>query len=561
MIATRDAWDAPRATAGRAPDVFEAGGWVPMRCYADSDEVDFAIVGTGAGGGTLACKLARAGFRVVAFDAGPFWRPLEDFASDEKAQQKLYWTDERISGGADPIQLGSNNSGKGVGGSTVHFTMLALRFRPAWFASRSRLGYGVDWPVTWAEMEHYYREAEEMLQVSGPLSYPWGPPRPRYPRRPHPLNAAAQVLARGCEQIGIGWVPAPIATLSSPRGRAHACVYRGFCIVGCTTNAKQSVLNTWIPRAIAAGAEIRDLAMVGRIEVRDGRATGVHYHRDGAWRFQRARHVVAAGYSIETPRLLLNSACSSCPDGLANGSGMVGKCLMVHSNHAVYGEMESEIRWNKGPPSLAITEHWNYADEARGFPGGYLFGSVGPLVQDWAMKLALSRGLWGSELRNAMTRYNHMAGFKMVGEVEPRESNRVELAEEEDGLGLRIPRVSFSYSDADKRLSAHAVGFMERTLEAAGAKDLWVEEDTAHLMGGCRMGFSPEDSVTNADGRTWDIPNLWICDGSLFPTGGGVNPSLTIMALACRIGDRIAELARRRELENPASRHTGAVAS
>ena len=555
MSAAPTAGDAPRAVGGRAPDVFRVGGWVPMCCHADSDEVDFAIVGTGAGGGTLAYKLARAGFRVVAFDAGPFWRPLEDFASDEKTQQKLYWTDERISEGADPIQLGSNNSGRGVGGSTVHFTMLALRFRPEWFESRTRLGYGVDWPVTWNEMERYYREAERMLQVSGPLSYPWGPPRPRYPRRPHPLNAAAQVLARGCERMGIRWAPAPIATLSSPRGRAHPCVYRGFCIVGCTTNAKQSVLNTWIPRAISAGAEIRDLAMVGRIEIgSDGRAVGVHYHRQGSWRFQRARHVVVAGYSIETPRLLLNSACPLFPDGLANGSGMVGKCLMVHSNHGVYGEMGEEIRWYKGPPSLAITEHWNYVDEGKGFVGGYLFGSVGPLVQDWAMKLATSRGLWGTALREAMTCYNHMAGLKMVGEVEPRECNRVELDYEEDALGLRIPRISFSYSKNDKRLIAHAVDCMSRTLAAAGARDLWVEEDTAHLMGGCRMGSSSEDSVTNPDGRTWDIPNLWICDGSLFPTGGGANPSLTIMALACRIGDRIAELARRRELERAAGR-------
>ena len=128
-----DALETPRARNGRAPDVFRPGAWVPMRCYADDEEVDFAIIGTGAGGGTLAYKLASAGFRVVAFDAGPFWRPLEDFASDEEEQQKLYWTDERITGGDDPIELGSNNSGKGVGGSTVHFTMLTLRARPESF--------------------------------------------------------------------------------------------------------------------------------------------------------------------------------------------------------------------------------------------------------------------------------------------------------------------------------------------------------------------------------------------------------------------------------------------
>mgnify|MGYP003289277974 CR=1 FL=1 len=216
--------DLPRATDGRAPDVFRSGGWVPMRSYADDDEVDFAIVGTGAGGGTLAYKLASAGFRVVAFDAGPFWRPLDDFASDEKEQQKLYWQDERITGGSDPIQLGANNSGKGVGGSTVHFTMLTPRYRPEWFKTRSLLGYGVDWPFGWDDIEPYYEEAEEMLQVAGPLRYPWGQRRSRYPRRAHELNAAAIVLARGCERMGIPWSPAreypgrPRAPARAPRG-------------------------------------------------------------------------------------------------------------------------------------------------------------------------------------------------------------------------------------------------------------------------------------------------------------------------------------------------------
>ena len=153
-----------RAKDGRAPDVFRHGKWVPMRCFPDDEEVDFAIVGTGAGGGTLACKLAEAGYSVVAFDAGPFWRPLEDFASDEASQGDLYWADERITGGDDPIELGSNNSGRGVGGSTVHYAMVALRFRPEWFSCRSKLGYGRDWPISYDESERYYEEADEALK-------------------------------------------------------------------------------------------------------------------------------------------------------------------------------------------------------------------------------------------------------------------------------------------------------------------------------------------------------------------------------------------------------------
>ena len=152
-----DPFDAPRAQpmAARPTSSAPADGF---RCvqYGEDETVDFVIVGTGAGGGTLACKLAEYGFSVVALDAGPYFRPLEDFASDESEQTKLYWTDDRIVDGDNPLQLGSNNSGKAVGGSTVHFAMVSLRFRPEWFKSRSLLGYGADWPLDWREMWNYY---------------------------------------------------------------------------------------------------------------------------------------------------------------------------------------------------------------------------------------------------------------------------------------------------------------------------------------------------------------------------------------------------------------------
>ena len=540
----------PRAINGRAPDVFRPGGWVTMREYPEDEPVDFVIVGTGAGGGTLACKLAEYGFSVVALDAGPYWRPLEDFASDEMHQSKLYWTDERIVDGENPLQLGSNNSGKSVGGSTVHFAMVSLRFRPEWFKSLSVLGYGADWPLDWREMWNYYAEVEETLKVSGPVNYPWGPKRPRYPYRAHELNAAALVLAEGAEALGIGWTETPLATLSAPRGLAHPCVYRGMCVIGCSTNAKQSVLVTWLPRALEAGAEIRDLAMVGSIEHDDrGLVTGVHYLREGRWRFQKARNVVVAGYSIETPRLLLNSASGKFPHGLANSSGLVGKNLMVQSNQAVWGISDREIRSYKGPPSLAITEHWNYTDTGKDFHGGYSYMSQGPLPIAWGATQAGERGLWGESLLEEMEKYNHQVGLKIVGETLPQERNCVTLADELDQYGLRIPRVTYSFCDNDKRLIAHSLRFMRQALQATGARDIWDEtDDTCHLNGTARMGFDRKSSVVNADCRTWDIPNLWICDGSVFPTVGGVNPSLTIQAIACRTADRIKVMAQRGEL-------------
>ena len=254
-------------------------------------------------------------------------------------------------------------------------------------------------------------EVEKALNIAGPVKYPWGPKRPRYPYRPHELNAAALVMARGCDALGVPWVPTPLATLSAPHGLAHPCVYRGFCTVGCSTNAKQSTLVTWIPRAVRAGAEIRDLAMVGRIETNEaGLCTGVHYLREGQWRFQQARNVVVAGYAIETPRLLLMSANDRFPDGLANSSGLVGRNLMVQTNQGVWACFDEEIRWYKGPPSLALTEHWNYLDTGKDFFGGYAYMSQGPLPQQWAATQTGNHGLWGTALLREMEKVHPPGG-------------------------------------------------------------------------------------------------------------------------------------------------------
>jgi choline dehydrogenase-like flavoprotein len=550
MPVSADPFAAPRATNGRAPDVFQPGGWVPMQQYDDNETVDFVVVGTGAGGGPLIAGLAEGGLSVIGLDAGPYFRPLEDFASDETEQNKLYWTDTRVVGGANPIVMGGKNSGKAVGGSTVHFAMVSLRFRPEWFKSRSLLGYGADWPLDWREMWDYYAKAERALSISGPVTYPWGPKRPRYPYRAHELNGPAELLARGAEALGYEWSATPLATVSAPRGKSPPCVYRGFCRFGCSTNAKQSQLVTFIPRALAAGAEIRDLAMVGRIEVNNsGRATGVHYHREGRWRFQRARNVVVAGYAIETPRLLLASATDRFSAGLANSSGLVGKNLMTQSNQAVFGTMKQEVRWNRGPPSLAITEHWNY-DDRKDFFGGYCWMAQGPLPIEWVTVQTVSRGIWGQALVDEMKKYNHQVGLKIVGEMLPDERNTVTLADEIDQYGLRVARVTYRWGDNDKALIQHALDQMQMSLEAVGACDIFRQEnDTNHLAGTARMGDDPETSVINADCRTWDIPNLWICDGSVFPTTGGVNPSLTITAIGMRTADRIKSLAARGELE------------
>ena len=222
---------------------------------------------------------------------------------------------------------------------------------------------------------------------------------------------------------------------------------------------------------------------------------------------------------------------------------------MVQANQAVWGLMEKEVRSYKAPPSLSLTEHWNYTDEGKDFFGGYAYMSQGPLPIVWGGVQAVKRGLWGEALVETMQNYNHQVGLKIVGECMPQERNAVTLTGELDEYGLPIPRVTYCYCDNDKRLIRHALKFMRTALEAVRAHDIFDDDnDTAHLNGTARMGDDPQTSVVNADCRTWGIPNLWICDGSVFPTVGGVNPSLTIQAIACRTADQIRAMARRGEL-------------
>jgi choline dehydrogenase-like flavoprotein len=530
---------------------------VLMRDLSD-EEVDFCIVGAGAAGGVLGAKLAEAGLSVVIVDAGPHWDPTRDFVSDEVASRCLFWTDERITGGRDPVELGSNNSGRGVGGSTVHYSMIAMRAHPEDFRRRTLEGDvdGAelrDWPLAFEELEPYYEEVEHDLRIAGPTFYPWARRRRRYPQREHELNASARVLVYGCTALGIPAAPAPVATLSAPHGDRPPCVYRGFCNYGCTTNAKSSILVTYIPRAIAAGAEVRPNCMVAKVaHDQHGRVTGVLYFRGedtSELHFQRAKNVAVCGYAIETPRLLLNSASSMFPDGLANSSGLVGKCFMVHSGHQVFARFEERINQYKAPPGLALTEHFNRTMPGEGFVCGYTIEVVGPHPVDFAARVTTARGLWGAELRRLMLDANYYAGIGIVGEVLPQRSNEVRLHRtEHDQYGLPVPHVLFEYHENDRRLITHAIKQMERIMVAAGGTDVWSADRTAHLLGTCRMGLDPSDSVVGTDCRAHDVPNLFICDGSVFSTGTAVNPSLTIEAIAARTADRITHMALRREL-------------
>ncbi|MBA2285537.1 MAG: GMC family oxidoreductase [Ktedonobacteraceae bacterium] len=510
-----------------------------MRHYPLNEEVDFCIVGVGSAGGVLVQRLARAGFRVIGFDAGPFWDTERDWVSDEAGSHKLYWNELRISGGDDPITMGANNSGQGVGGGSVHWAGFTPRFHPSDFRVYSQDGVGVDWPISYADIKPYYELLEKEIPVAGPAYYPWGEPH-GYAYGPHPMGGVGDILIRGCTQLGIPVsVGGPVAILSGAHGDRQHCIYRGFCIQGCKVGAKQSTLVSHVPDAIRHGAEIRANCMVARVNMgKDGRATGVTYFDPtGKQVEQRAKVVIVSGYAIETPRLLLNSACAGFENGLANSSDTVGRYLMVQIGNVVLGRYPDPIRMYKAPPAHALTEEFYETDSRNDFVRGYAIQTVGPLPISFAKQMMVAKGAWGWGLRRAMMDYNHWAALGVLGEILPHADNRVQLAEDTDRFGLPVAKVTFSLHDNDRKVAQAGVKKTTEIMYAAGADEVVEEPRYAHLVGGARMGSDPRRSVADSFGRTHDIPNLFVCDGSLLPTQGSANPGLTIQALAARTAD------------------------
>ncbi len=514
-----------------------------MRRFDDTDEVDLVVVGCGAGGSTMIQRLARAGWRVLALDAGPFWDPDTDWVSDEAGSHHLYWTEPRVISGSDPVPLGSNNSGRGVGGSMVHYAGYTPRFHPSDFETFTRDGVGADWPIAYGDLKPYYEAIEEELPVAGD-KWPWGDPH-SYPYRPHPVGGNGELFLRGAERMGLTAKVGPVAIVNGRFGNRAHCIYRGFCLQGCKVNAKASPLITHIPDALAHGAEVRANAMVTKVEVdeRTGRATGVHYVRDGVARFQRANLVAIAGYSIETPRLLLNSACDRFPDGLGNDFDQVGRYLMVQGAPQTAGRFDGEVRMYKAPPPEVSSEVFYETDPAKPYKRGFSIQTVSPLPITWAEHVA-AQGHWGADLREYMSDYVHWSCLGALCEFLAQPENRVTLSAEKDRHGLPVANFSYSQCDNDTALMRAAQGVMEDILHAAGADEVITIDRFAHLVGGARMAADEQHGVVDSNCRTFAVPNLYITDGSVLPTQGSANPALTIMSVAARAAERLASLPR-----------------
>ena len=539
-----------------------------QKTFLDSEEVDYVIVGVGSAGGVLIQRLAKAGFKVVGLEAGPFWDTERDWVSDEKGSHQLYWNNLRITGGEDPLAFGENNSGKGVGGGSVHWASFAPRFHPSDFRVYTEDGVGADWPMPYEELKPYYELLEREIPVAGPAYFPWGDPH-GYVYPPHPLGGVGDVLVKGCTKLGIDvCAGGPVAILSASRGNRPHCIYRGFCIQGCKVGAKQSTLVSHVPEALEYGGEVREYSMVSRINMRDkDHVNGVFYlDRDGHEHFQRAKAVIVSGYAIETPRLLLNSACPGHERGLANSSDTVGRYLMAQAGNVVLGRFPNLIRMYKAPPAHALTEHYYETDPKRDFVRGFAVQTVAPLPIAFGKQMMAAMGAWGWGLRRVMMDYNHWATLGVLGEILPWPENRVQIADEKDEYGIPVPKITFSLHDNDKKLIKFGKKKVEEIMMAAGAEHVIQEQRFAHLVGAARMGSDPATSVCDKFGRTHDIPNLFICDGSVMPTQGSANPGLTIQALAARTADYLIEqgekvwTSNKRDMSRPPIRTDLAVA-
>ncbi len=516
-----------------------------------NDDGLVVIIGSGAGGGTLGNELAQKGVRVVILEAGGRYE-TSDFVNDEWASfSQLAWTDMRTTSGSWAVAKNFPNLPawivKAVGGSTTHWAGASLRFDEHEFKVKS--AYGdlkganlLDWPITLAELDPYYTKAESKMGVTRTNGIPG-----------LPGNNNFRVMEAGAKKIGYKEVSTGrMAINSQPRDGRGACQQIGFCFQGCKSGAKWSTLVSEIPKGEDTGRlEVRPNSHVVKIEHDDtGKVTGVLYASpDGAIHRQKARVVCVAGNSIESPRLLLNSASAKYPDGLANSSGQGGRNYMRHMTGNVYAIFDKPVHMYRGTTMAGIIRDEAKHDTKRGFAGGYEMETVSLGIP--FMAAFMEPGGWGRSFTSAMDGYANMAGMWLIGEDMAQETNRITLhATAKDKLGLPAANVHFDDHPNDIAMRNHAIQQGSAVYNAVGATRLIPTPPypSTHNMGTNRMSANARDGVVNKYGQTHDIKNLFVSDGSQFTSGAACNPTLTIVALAIRQAESIAGMMQRREV-------------
>jgi choline dehydrogenase-like flavoprotein len=522
------------------------------------ETVDVLIVGAGASAAAFAWSLADTRMNILCLEQGDWMDParypsagldwelrrLGEFALSPNVRKRP--EDYPVEDSDSPIAVSNFNA---VGGSTILYAGHFPRLHPSDFRVRTLDGVAEDWPLDYARLEPFYAQNDRMMGVAGLAGDPAYPPK-EVPLPPVALGRLGETIARGFDRLGWHWWPSDSAIATVAHGGRAPCVNLGPCITGCAQGAKGSTDVTYWPAAVRRGVRLRTRCRVREVTVSPhGMADGVIYH-DGEGREcrQKAEIVVLACNGIGTPRLLLNSRSPLFPDGLANRSGLVGRNLMFHPYAMVNALFEERLEGYKGPTGCGLMSQEFYeTDPERGFVRGYSFEMMrgqGPLSTA-LLNMAGGRLPWGAGHHEAFEAvWDRSAGLLAICEDLPDPDNRVTLdAQLVDGHGIPAPRIHYRLGENSERMLEHGVARAREVLEAAGAKQFFVEAPMRvagwHLMGTARMGTDPERSVVNEWGRSHDVRNLFVVDGSLFVTAGAVNPTCTIQALALYVADRI----------------------
>ena len=526
---------------------------------------DVLVVGAGLSGAVMARRLAEAGLEVLCLEqgdrhdredypgrrddwelmaAGP-WHP-----SPNVRRSRADYPIDDADAAMKPLMF------NGVGGSTVLYGGHWMRFLPSDFRTRTLDGVGDDWPIGYGDLASYYDRVDAEIGASGLAGDPAYPARPEYPMPPLPIGPWGERVAAAHHALGWHWWPGSNAIASRPYDGRRPCVQRGTCGWGCNEGAKGSADLTHWPVAERLGARLLTVARVTRLtQDAAGRADGALWRdREGREHRVRAAAVVVACNAIGTPRLLLASVGDRAPDGLANGSGLVGRRLMMHPFIRVVGLFDTPMEswgghWGQSLYSMEFAETRPDAGFVRGAKWN-LTPSGGP------MQAALfpwpDEKLWGEAFhRHVRDWLGRSAIWGISCEDLPDPANQVTLHPTlRDADGLPAPRVTYALDENARRMLAFNVARAEESLRAAGAVQVLSQplmpEFGWHPLGTCRMGTDPATSVVDEAGRAHDVPNLWIVDGSVLPTGSCVNPAATIAALALRSAEML--LAGRRDV-------------
>lgn len=539
-----------------------------MTAATKPERTDVCIIGAGASGAMAAKVLAERGLRVVALERGP-WRTKESFAGDELATINRHnLTPDPL---LNPRTVRQSTDGQTrvelfcpvpqmVGGGTVHWQGWLPRFIPDDFRFRSVVGEVAgatlaDWPITYEELEPYYDKVEWGFGMSGLAgANPLEGRRSRgYPTPPMPMSRYAEKYHEGCAALGWHSFPTPMASLSQPwNGRPATAVSAFAQQHGDPTGTRPSALSVWVPQALATGRyDLRPDCYVREITLDErGRCKGAVYENaDGQLAEQEADVVILACGAVETARLLLLSQSARFPRGLANGSDLVGRNATFHEYSVAVGLFDDPIYgWAGGGYTSASTFQFYAHDDSRGFVGGGHMASAGvgiPLPINWALP---DRPAWGIEAKRIDEQYfNHSMTAAMVVHDMPQHENRVDLDDTvTDAWGLPVARITLTPHENDLAMGRFLIDRSAEILDAAGSTKthrIYIERVTgncSHQHGTARMGDDPATSVLNRWCRAHEVQNLFVVDGSSFPTASGANPTLTIMANAWRVAERIA---------------------